>query len=157
MNLILMNRFKSYLPIMCDADDLPSWICHLSNQYFIIAISTFNIMWNAILHTCNQSNRHSLEFSTLNMVNDTLSTLFSSVLISQAHRELCMYVKFDDGYFNVPLNESKTPPQVRASTWQYLPVRPAGHKHRKPLNLDLLPKNVGGSNICVPKESCQFG
>lgn len=62
-------------------------------------------------------------------MNVTFNTLFSCVLISQAHLELCGY-ESANGYFSVPLNEFKTPPQDRISNWQFRPVRPDWHVQR---------------------------
>lgn len=49
--------------------------------------------------------------------------------MSQAHRELCWYEPVN-GNLNVPLIPFKTPPQERASVWQFRPILPGRHTHR---------------------------
>lgn len=90
-------------------------------------ISMFSQTLNEL--TCSQSKRHSRESSKLNLVNVTFNTLSSSVLMSQAHRELSGYV-FDNGNLSVPLNVFKTPPQARNSNWQLRPFLFDGHAQR---------------------------
>lgn len=71
-----------------------------------------NKIHDVLLFTCSQSKRHSRDSSKLNFKNVTFKTLFSSVLMSQAHIELCGY-ESDSGYLSVPFTEFSTPPHER--------------------------------------------